>query len=197
MATAVKGSKMMNLINYRLRVILVDSRQLTGQMLAFDKHMNMVLADCEEFRHIKRKVTKTSKEETEVEEKRTLGLAIIRGEFIVSLLVEGPPPADVSTRFSTLQAGPGVGHPAGRGLPIGSVSAMPPAGCIIFFFFVINGFPRIGLAGPVRGVGTGMAAPPVFRPPGFSSTGMPLPPQGFAPPGFPSTQLQPGFRPSG
>ncbi|KAG5437535.1 hypothetical protein PCANB_000963 [Pneumocystis canis] len=180
MTTAVKGSKMVNLVNYRLRVTLCDSRQLIGQMLAFDKHMNMVLADCEEFRHIKRKLTKSSKEETEVEEKRTLGLAIVRGEFIVSLLVEGPPPTDSSARFSTIQPGPGVGHSAGRGLPIGSVSTMAPA----------------GLAGPVRGVGTGMAAPPVFRPPGFPATGISLPSQGFAPPGFPSTQLQPGFRPS-
>lgn len=181
MATSVKGSKMINLINYRLRVILADSRQLTGCMLAFDKHMNMVLADCEEFRRIKRKITKSAKEETEVEEKRTLGLTIVRGEFIVSLSVEGPPPADASTRLGTLQSGPGVGFPAGRGLPIGNAPSVAPA----------------GLAGPVRGVGTGMAAPPVFRPPGFSSSGMPIPPQGFAPPGFPVAQPPPGFRPPG
>ncbi|EMR08872.1 hypothetical protein PNEG_02657 [Pneumocystis murina B123] len=181
MATSVKGSKMINLINYRLRVILGDSRQLTGQMLAFDKHMNMVLADCEEFRCVKRKITKMAKEETEVEEKRTLGLIIVRGEFIVSLSVEGPPPADISTRLGTLQPGPGVGYPAGRGLPVGNAPSAAPA----------------GLTGPVRGLGTGMAAPPVFRPPGFSTTGMPIPPQGFAPPGFPPGQPMPGFRPPG
>lgn len=35
----------MALINYRLRITLNDGRQMTGQMLAFDQHMNMVMAD--------------------------------------------------------------------------------------------------------------------------------------------------------
>lgn len=41
-----KGGRMMSLINYRLRVTLNDGRQLTGQLLAFDTHMNLVLANC-------------------------------------------------------------------------------------------------------------------------------------------------------
>lgn len=40
-----KGGKMMSLIDYRLRVTLNDGRQLTGQLLAFDTHMNIVLSD--------------------------------------------------------------------------------------------------------------------------------------------------------
>lgn len=40
-----KGGRMMALINYRLRVTLNDARQLTGRFLAFDVHMNMVLAE--------------------------------------------------------------------------------------------------------------------------------------------------------
>lgn len=151
-----------------MRVTLQDSRQLVGQMLAYDRHMNLVLADTEEFRRIKRKQTKATAPggsaagQTVVqEEKRTLGLVIVRGAHIISLTVESPPPADPSARLgktttggiaSTLQAGPGVARPAGRG-------AAP-----------------ISLAGPAAGVGG--AAPP----PGFPSF-----------PGAPGAPGAPGF----
>ncbi|KAJ5225409.1 hypothetical protein N7468_006634 [Penicillium chermesinum] len=89
MATNKQGK----MINYRMRITLNDGRQMIGQMLAFDKHMNLVLADTEEFRRLKRK-NKTpagANEKVEVEEKRTLGLAIIRGAQVVSCSVDGPP----------------------------------------------------------------------------------------------------------
>lgn len=82
---------MLSLINWRLKVTLNDGRTLTGQMLAFDKHMNLVIVDCEEFRRVKSK--KKGEEAIEQELKRTLGLIILRGETIVSISVEGPPPA--------------------------------------------------------------------------------------------------------
>lgn len=101
---------MMSLINYRLRITLNDGRQMTGQMLAFDQHMNIVMVDTEEFRRVKtrskkRKAAsqKAKAEDSddegvvlppETEQKRTLGLIILRGESIVSLSVEGPPPAE-------------------------------------------------------------------------------------------------------
>ena len=83
---------MLSLINWRLKVTINDGRALTGQMLAFDRHMNLVLADCEEFRRVRPK--KKAGEETapEQEMKRTLGLVILRGETVVSISVEGPPP---------------------------------------------------------------------------------------------------------
>ncbi|KAL0468910.1 hypothetical protein QR685DRAFT_529155 [Neurospora intermedia] len=195
MASTNKQGKMAGYINYRMRVTLNDGRQMTGQMLAFDKHMNLVLADAEEFRRIKRRQNKPAApgssapavQTVEQEEKRTLGLTIIRGAHIVSLSVESPPPADPSARLgrstggglaSTLQAGPGVARPAGRG------AAAP-----------------ISLAGPATGVG-GAAPPPPFpgfpgaAPPGFPGRGGP-PPPGFPvfPPaaGFPGA---PGFPPS-
>ena len=84
---------MMEKINWRLRITLSDGRQLTGQMLAFDRHMNLVLADCEEFRRVRPK--KKAGEEgpaPEQEIKRALGLVILRGDSIVGFTVEGPPP---------------------------------------------------------------------------------------------------------
>lgn len=169
-------------INWRMRVTLNDGRAMTGQMLAFDKHMNLVLADTEEFRKIKRRQNKPSapgagggNETVETEEKRTLGLTIVRGAHIISLSVESPPPADPSARLnkttqggisSALGAGPGVAKPAGRGAP-------PPS-----------------LAGPAAGVGGGAPgfAPsfPGGPPPGFPGPGgRGAPPPGFGGGGFP------------
>lgn len=126
-------------INYRMRATMNDGRQLVGQMLAFDKHMNLVLADCEEFRRVKRKTKQSGapgagaggQQTVETEEKRMLGLAIVRGATVVSCSVDGPPPSDPSARLGTsapggaagaptaMQAGPGISRPAGRGAGIG------------------------------------------------------------------------------
>jgi len=172
---------------------MADSRQLTGTLLAFDKHMNVVLADTEEFRRIKRKPAKAAASQAPIisEEKRTLGLIILRGLHIVSLSVEGPPPADPSTRLGATPtggpvggAGPGIARPAGRGLPIIGMGGPPAPGGP-------GGIPgqMAGLQGPMRSVGLGQG------PPG----GPPGPPGGFpgAPPGFgaapPGYQPPPGF----
>ncbi|OAQ91824.1 small nuclear ribonucleoprotein [Purpureocillium lilacinum] len=177
-----KQGKMIGYINWRMRIVLNDGRQMTGQMLAFDKHMNLVLADTEEFRRVKRRQAKSGApgsdaQVIENEEKRTLGLTIVRGAQIISVSVESPPPADPSARLgrstaggipSTLGAGPGVARPAGRGAP--------PA----------------NLAGPAAGVGGG-APPPGF--PGFPGGAPPAPfgRGGGPPPGFPGQFPPPGF----
>ncbi|KIM74668.1 hypothetical protein PILCRDRAFT_827996 [Piloderma croceum F 1598] len=166
-----KGGKMLSLINWRLKVTINDGRALTGQMLAFDKHMNLVLADCEEFRRVRPK-KKAGETETPAEQemKRALGLVILRGESVVSLSVEGPPPVVDDDKNNALPVGPGRGMPAGRGMgmmPPGAPLARPPMP-----------FGPPGMPG----------APPGFRPPGFPP-GMPFqpgPPPGFGgpPPGF-------------
>ncbi|KAI8990938.1 hypothetical protein BDF20DRAFT_841773 [Mycotypha africana] len=184
---ASKSSKMANIVNYRLRITLSDSRILTGQMLAFDKHMNLVLADCEEFRKINKKAKDTSA--ANLEQKRTLGLVILRGETIVSMSIDGPPPPnndDIRSRGPGLAAGTGIGRPMGRGLP----AAPPPMGA-----------PMAGLSGPVRGIGG--PAPGMMQPrPGYQGAPVaygrpPMPPQGMPPPGFrPAPGMPPpGFRP--
>lgn len=141
--------------------------------------MNLVLADTEEFRRVRRKVAKgaqapgsSAPAAVETEEKRTLGLAIVRGTHIISCSVEGPPPAEASARLGTsapggtgaalptLAAGPGISRPAGRGLPV-------------------------GLSRPAAGVG-GPAPPGGFG--GFPPAGFP----GGAPPGFPGRGGPPG-----
>ena len=141
--------------------------------------MNLVLADTEEFRRVKRKPTKGAQSApgssapalVESEEKRTLGLTIVRGTHIISCSVDGPPPADPSARLGTsapggtggapptMAAGPGVSRPAGRGLPVGlsgpaaGVGGPPPPGG--FGGFPPGGFP----AGAPPGFG-GRAGPP-------------------------------------
>ena len=69
---------------------MLYSRMLVGTFMAFDKHMNMVLGDTEEYRRIKSKKGQGLTEERL--EKRILGLIILRGDSVVSLTIEGPPP---------------------------------------------------------------------------------------------------------
>ena len=102
---------MLSLINWRLKVTINDGRAFVGQMLAFDRHMNLVLAECEEFRRVRPKKKPGETEAGPVQEmKRTLGLVILRGETVVSLSVEGPPPVTDDDKKNVVSLHPAHSH---------------------------------------------------------------------------------------
>jgi small nuclear ribonucleoprotein (snRNP)-like protein len=138
--TISKNNKMMSHLNYRMKAIVQDSRTFVGYFKAFDKHMNIILADCEELRMVKPKPNKPKP--TNMEEKRVLGLVLLRGDKIISLSVDGPPQKDddgIKLPKVGGMGGPGVARPAARGMPM-----MPPGGPM--------GVPAPGLHGAVRGM---------------------------------------------
>ncbi len=124
-ATLGKSSKMLALINYRMKVTLQDGRSLVGIFMAFDKHMNMVLGECEEFRRVKAKRGgggNPGSDAQPAEQRRYLGLVLLRGENVVSLSVAGPPKP--RKKAADQPSGPGTAQGVGRGfLPPQSAGA--------------------------------------------------------------------------
>lgn len=163
-----RSSRMLHYINYRMKITLQDARMIVGTFLAFDRHLNMVLGDSEEYRRIKAKKGQGLVEDRE--EKRALGLIILRGDSVVSMTIEGPPPPEEDDKIQP--GGPGKGVAVGRGLPVAPTAAAP-----------------VGLGGAVRGVGGPggniMAPPPMM--------GMPPRPVGMMPP--PGMAMQGGLPP--
>lgn len=73
-------TKLSDLINRPIRVFLSDNSEVSGELLAFDGYMNLVIADAQE-------VSRTRKG---VEQTRTLGLIVLRGERVLSTTPAGP-----------------------------------------------------------------------------------------------------------
>ncbi|CEO96371.1 hypothetical protein PBRA_005042, partial [Plasmodiophora brassicae] len=118
-----KTSKMLQFLNWRVRITIHDHRWLVGTFVAFDKHMNIVLSDTEEFRRI---IPKGKKKADEREEKRVLGFVLLRGENIVSMVPETRPAPKKSDLAGRGQPGPGMGRAVGRGMPMAAPMTAPP-----------------------------------------------------------------------
>merc|ERR550517_2270366 len=70
-----------------MKVAIQDTRYMEGTFLAFDKHMNLVLGDTDEYRRL------PNPKGGETIDKRVLGMILLRGEAVVSIEVVGPPRA--------------------------------------------------------------------------------------------------------
>lgn len=91
-----ENSRLADLINYRIKVFTIDGRVYIGELLGFDKYMNVILSDCVEERIPKTQQHKLKSKDKEVMnsikvEKRVLGLTILRGETVLSTVVEDKP----------------------------------------------------------------------------------------------------------
>ncbi len=73
-----KRSKLEQLIRHKVEIHLNDHRIFNGQLLAYDRHMNLVIEDCEEIRK---------------NQKRALGLLVLKGEHVQSIQSIAPPAA--------------------------------------------------------------------------------------------------------
>ncbi|KAL7697696.1 small nuclear ribonucleoprotein [Lotmaria passim] len=98
---------MLHNINKVLCVLLDDGRSITGKLLVFDKHMNVVLGDAVE----ERPQSKKAAEEGIPAPTRQLGLILLRGEHVVSVTVQkesgssGAGAADFSNAPKSAKAG--------------------------------------------------------------------------------------------
>ena len=122
--------------------------------MAFDKHLNLVLSDCEEQRTI---TSKGDKKGATIEktQRRHLGLIILRGENVVSITVEGGGGASKVAR--RVNNGPGTVTGVGRGAPVQQQQQQqiggPPPGLGMAPLYGIGG--GVGQQGMGRGMGRG------------------------------------------
>lgn len=108
-----KNSRLETWLHYRVRVTISDTRYFVGIFLSYDRHMNIVLVDAEEYRKVK------DKEADFKEIKRMVGLIMIRGENIVSFTAEQAP---INRKRQNAILNKGIA--TGRGVPLNSYVPM-------------------------------------------------------------------------
>lgn len=99
-----KNTRLETLLSYKVRVTTSNNSSFIGTLLSYDKFMNLVLTECEEFRlqskskkYLKDLKNKGVENDNEIDEskikeqKRLLGLVILRGENIISIVAESAP----------------------------------------------------------------------------------------------------------
>lgn len=93
-----KNTKLDTLLYYKVRVTTSNMSTFVGTLISYDKYMNLVLNECEEFRLHKKSKQYLAQEkagsidETKIkEQKRLLGLVILRGENVISVVAEAAP----------------------------------------------------------------------------------------------------------
>ncbi|KAG2461581.1 RSMB protein, partial [Polypterus senegalus] len=159
-----KSSKMLQHIDYRMRCILQDGRIFIGTFKAFDKHMNLILCDCDEFRKINHKIDQFS----------ISGYVLTHFDLLAkiseTLIVVMTPQGRGTVAAAAAAAGASIAgaptqYPPGRGAP-------PPP--------MARGAPPPGMMGPPPGMRPPMG-PPMGMPPGRGAP-MGMPPPGMRPP---------------
>ncbi|SBT45824.1 small nuclear ribonucleoprotein-associated protein B, putative [Plasmodium ovale wallikeri] len=108
-----KNSRLETWLQYRVRVTISDTRYFVGTFLSYDRHMNIVLVDAEEFRKVK------NPENSFKEIKRVVGLILIRGDNIVSFTAERAP---VNKKSMSNVVNKGIA--TGRGVPLNNYVPM-------------------------------------------------------------------------
>merc|ERR1712166_212601 len=167
-----RQSKMLQHINYRMRVTISDQRHLIGRFMAFDRHMNLVLGETVVSLSVEGPPPK------EKEGKMTGGPGVGRaaGRGLPTAPMSGPQAGLSGPVRGVGGPDPSMMQPQAQGAPVsyGRGSAPPP-----------------GMRPPAPPGGMGMP------PPGGRGMPMGAPPPGMPPPGMrpPMGMPPPGMRP--
>eukprot|EP01063_Lacrimia_lanifica_P025104 TRINITY_DN3288_c1_g4_i1.p1 TRINITY_DN3288_c1_g4~~TRINITY_DN3288_c1_g4_i1.p1 ORF type:complete len:155 (+),score=51.71 TRINITY_DN3288_c1_g4_i1:68-532(+) len=80
-----KKNKIFKFVGCMVTAEVEQGRTLKGTLTAFDRHMNLILSDTEEFRTIRAK--RGRKKETQ--ERKHLGFVLLRGQHVLTLTMDG------------------------------------------------------------------------------------------------------------